>query len=130
MTRPQALIVEDNELNSEVLQILLDRQGVESISTSSPGNVMILITTVPNIRIVFLDLEFPNTNGFDIFEQLTQHPDWNSAIRIIAYSVNTKAFERVRQAGFNGFLGKPIHPDKFPEQLEKILAGELVWSLS
>ena len=32
-------------------------------------------------------------------------------------------------AGFDGFIGKPIDPDRFPEQIRAILKGEAVWSM-
>jgi len=30
-------------------------------------------------------------------------------------------------AGFNGFIGKPLNPDRFPDQIRRILTGEAVW---
>jgi two-component system cell cycle response regulator DivK len=33
-------------------------------------------------------------------------------------------------AGFDGFIGKPLNPDKFPEQIHKVLSGEKVWDLN
>jgi two-component system cell cycle response regulator DivK len=36
---------------------------------------------------------------------------------------------RAREAGFDGFIGKPIDPDAFPDQIRRILAGEGVWTL-
>jgi two-component system cell cycle response regulator DivK len=37
--------------------------------------------------------------------------------------------EKARQAGFDGFLGKPIDPDRFPEQIRRVLQGEQVWEV-
>ena len=34
---------------------------------------------------------------------------------------------RARKAGFDGFLGKPLDPDRFPLQIRRLLAGEQVW---
>jgi len=30
-------------------------------------------------------------------------------------------------AGFDGFIGKPLDPDRFPDQIRRILAGKPVW---
>jgi len=35
--------------------------------------------------------------------------------------------KRAQQAGFDGFLGKPLDPDRFPNQIRRILSGEQVW---
>ena len=32
-----------------------------------------------------------------------------------------------RAAGFDGFIGKPISSCRFPQQIQRILAGDLVW---
>jgi two-component system cell cycle response regulator DivK len=37
---------------------------------------------------------------------------------------------KARAAGFNGFLGKPLDPDRFPEQIRRIMNGEAVWEIS
>ena len=37
---------------------------------------------------------------------------------------------KARNSGFNGFLGKPLDPDKFPDQIYRILNGEDVWEIS
>ena len=32
-------------------------------------------------------------------------------------------------AGFDGFLSKPLDPDRFPEQIRRVLSGEAVWEI-
>ena len=32
-------------------------------------------------------------------------------------------------AGFDGFLGKPLNRNRFPEQVRRILEGEGVWEV-
>ena len=34
---------------------------------------------------------------------------------------------KARESGFDGFLGKPLDPDRFPDQIRRILSGEKVW---
>jgi len=35
--------------------------------------------------------------------------------------------ERAHSAGFDGFIGKPLDPDRFPGQIRRILQGAAVW---
>jgi two-component system cell cycle response regulator DivK len=37
--------------------------------------------------------------------------------------------KRAQAAGFDGFIGKPIDPQRFPKQIQQILAGESVWEI-
>jgi two-component system cell cycle response regulator DivK len=37
--------------------------------------------------------------------------------------------DKAKAAGFNGFLGKPLNLDRFPDQMKNILSGLPVWEL-
>jgi two-component system cell cycle response regulator DivK len=37
---------------------------------------------------------------------------------------------KAKNSGFDGFLGKPLDPDRFPDQIRRILAGESVWEFN
>ncbi len=43
---------------------------------------------------------------------------------------NPSTMKKAREAGFDGFLGKPIDPDRFPDQIAAILQGKPVWDLN
>jgi len=46
---------------------------------------------------------------------------------IIAYTVHVSELDTARRWGFDGFLGKPVDIDRFPEQFECIINGGAVW---
>jgi CheY-like chemotaxis protein len=122
----QALIVDDNPLNLDVLATLLETQGVQSHRMLSPAELPDALDQLPALDVIFLDLEFPHHNGFDVLREL-QNSAQLTTIPIVAYSVHISEIEVARQAGFDGFLGKPIGPTRFPEQLQQILEGGGVW---
>lgn len=128
MREPQALIVEDNEMNSEVLATLLDTVGIEAVVLPSPTRLLTTAEQMEALRVVFLDLQFPNANGFETNRALRAH-DWRPDIPIVAYTVHISEMDRARREGFHSFLGKPIDPLQFPSQIEKILAGEHIWAI-
>jgi two-component system cell cycle response regulator DivK len=47
----------------------------------------------------------------------------------VTADANEGTFSRAKKAGFDGFIGKPIDPDRFPEQVRAVLKGEAVWSM-
>jgi DNA-binding NarL/FixJ family response regulator len=49
-------------------------------------------------------------------------------VPVVAYTVHVSEINRAYQLGFHSFIGKPIDPDKFPDQLARILRGEPVWA--
>ncbi len=128
MGSPHALIVEDNSNNSEVLAILLELQGVASTNVRSTRQVASTIEQLEHVDVIFLDLEFPYGDGFSVFKLLRADPRYN-AIPIIAYSVHISQVDKARAAGFQGFLGKPLSIEQFPDQLRRILSGIAVWEV-
>ena len=123
-----ALIVDDNVSNVEALQALLSREGIVSTMLISPIDLPELLETLDPVDVVFLDLEFPNNNGYAILEQLRADPQM-ADIPFVAYTVHISEQNEARRAGFHSFLGKPLDVQKFPEQLQRILSGEHVWEI-
>ena len=64
MTDKHALIVDDNPKNSKILAMLLRVQGVDSTAVNHPVKLESMLSSLPDIHVVFLDLEMPMLNGF------------------------------------------------------------------
>lgn len=123
-----ALIIDDNDLNLESLRVLLKREGVGAITVSSPDKVEANVSGNNDINVIFLDLELPNCDGIEFINDLRLMPQLNG-VPIIAYTVHISELNEVRDAGFDGFIGKPLNPQAFPAQLERILNGETIWEV-
>ncbi len=65
-----------------------------------------LVDSTP-IDLVFLDLEMPGIDGLEVFRNLKADNRFQR-VPIIAYSVHISEINKVRQLGFQGFIGKPI----------------------
>ena len=121
-----ALIVEDDPLSIDVLKRLLEKEGVSSTVVDGYVDTFTLLKTAPIPDVVFLDLEMPGSSGYQVFETLKALPQTRH-VPMIAYTNHISHATRVRQSGFDGFLGKPLNYNEFPEILERILNGESVW---
>ncbi|MCL4253426.1 MAG: response regulator [Anaerolineae bacterium] len=122
----QALIIDDNAKNISILSHLLSNEGMDSIQITNPTMLDATIQTATDIRVVFLDLEMPTVDGFQLLKKLKADSRF-SAVPIVAYTVHVSEIQVAHQHGFDGFLGKPLDSDKFPNQLARILQGEPVW---
>jgi two-component system cell cycle response regulator DivK len=61
---------------------------------------------------------------------LRAHRRFKDALIVaVTADVSMENMEQARRAGFDGFIGKPIDPDRFPNQIRDILQGEEVWEL-
>lgn len=123
-----ALIIDDNAENIAVLTMLLNTEGVQSSSTQWPSALWDVLETAGKLDVVFLDLEMRERSGFEILADLKSHPDLAN-VPVIAYSVHTSEIDEVHNAGFDGFLGKPLSFKRFPNQLQRILMNESVWEV-
>jgi CheY-like chemotaxis protein len=121
-----ALIIEDDQISIDVLQNLLDQLAV--VTTVVPGNHSIAdaIGRLARPDVIFLDLEMPGYNGYEVLEMLQADAEFDG-VPIVAYTTHISHMNDARNAGFHSFLGKPIERYTFAENLERILNGESVW---
>ena len=112
-SKRKVLVVEDNELNSEIAMAILNEYGfqvdtaedgaeaVEKIRNSAPGDY----------ELVLMDIQMPVMNGYEAAKQIRALDDPALAeITILAMTAN--AFDEDRNkafaAGMNGHIAKPI----------------------
>jgi two-component system, cell cycle response regulator DivK len=121
-----ALIIDDNPKNVAVLVNMLTEEQVSSTQVVNPAQLPATLEALTQVDVIFLDLEMPGQNGYDVLKSLKTNPRF-SHVPIIAYTVHVSEIHTASQVGFNGFLGKPLNADKFPDQLARILRGQPVW---
>jgi len=123
---PHALIIDDNRNNIDVLTMLLEQEGVSQTAVQNGKQVTKALDQIEKVDVVFLDLEFPYGDGFQVLEVVKAIPEF-ADVPVIAYTVHTSEIDEVRRAGFDGFLGKPLDSRRFSGQLKRILNGIPVW---
>lgn len=123
------LIVEDNFNNFLLMTRLLAFLGVKKCEWKASGwKVLEFAETLGEIDLILMDLMLPDADGFESLASLRSHPQLKD-VPIVAVTANIAQpfLDRARQVGFDGFIGKPLDPDRFPEQIRRILMGEEVW---
>ena len=123
---PQAFIIDDNRFNTDILASLLQDEGFDSVIAQQPGQIANSLDKLDDVRVVFLDLEMPDLDGFEVLEQLRANATFQN-VPIVAHTVHISEIKVAHDAGFDGFIGKPLNADKFPRQLARILDGKGVW---
>jgi chemosensory pili system protein ChpA (sensor histidine kinase/response regulator) len=127
LTDCRAIIIEDNAGDTKVLESLLSRIGVEYAAFDGIGALDALDEiAIPDI--IFLDLEMPHINGYDVLKELQAIPDFDG-IPVVAYTSHTSEMAFAHEAGFHSFLGKPLQSAVFGAQIEQIVNGEPVWEV-
>ncbi|MBX3084985.1 MAG: response regulator [Anaerolineae bacterium] len=126
---PIVLIVEDDQRNADLLRVMLRLAGIQQVILCRTGkDIAPAVLPYPSVDLVLLDLALPEEDGFQILRRLRQ---WSlfkdSTIVATTALVMPQDVARAEEAGFDGFLGKPFHFDRFTGQIRRLLAGERVW---
>ncbi len=125
------LVIEDNLQNLVLITRLLDYIGIQNYEWKASGwQVKELLETIPRLDLVLMDLQLPHEDGFDVFTKL--HSDSRFAdTRVVMVTANADpdVMDKAKKMGFDGFVGKPIDPNKFPDQIIELLQGKQVWDL-
>ena len=86
--------------------------------------------TLPKIDLVLMDIRLPYEDGYQALEKLRASESLRHipVVAVTAYASEDQ-MARARKAGFDGFIGKPLDPDRFPIQIQRVLANEPVWEI-
>lgn len=129
--RAIVLVVEDNVLNFVLIARMLNVLGVHCEWKTSGYQVVESADTLPHIDLILLDIRLPYEDGYAVLEKIRQS-SIHKKVKVVAITAEASPgqMNKAKQAGFDGFLGKPLDPDRFPDQIQRILSGEQVWELS
>ena len=123
------LVVEDNVPNFVLIARLLAYMDIQRCEWKMSGwEVVQFAETLSRIDLILMDIRLPYEDGFQALERLRQHPRLrDTIICAVTAEASEDQLRRAQQAGFDGFIGKPLDPDRFPLQVERLLQGEQVW---
>ena len=124
------LVVEDNLKNFVLVARLLAYLGVKDCQWKASGwQVLEFADSMPRVDLVLLDIHIPDEDGYVVIQRLRSDPRFRDT-RIVAVTADAsqESLMRAKSAGFDGFIGKPINPDEFPQQIRSILEGQPIWS--
>ena len=125
------LVVEDNVSNFVLIARMLGYLGIHCEWKTSGYEVVEYADTLSHLDLILMDIRLPYEDGYGALNKIrsTEHL---KSIPIVAVTAeaNVEQMRKARESGFNGFLGKPLDPDRFPDQIRRILSGEPVWEIN
>lgn len=125
------LVVEDNVANFVRMARMLGFLGIHCDWKTSGYEVHEYADTLPQLDLILVDISLPYEDGYSAEHKLHQSERFKS-VPIVAVMVDAsqEQMNRAGAAGFDGFLGRPLDPDRFPKQIRRILNGEQVWEMA
>ena len=117
------LIVEDNELNLKLFCDLLRAHGFE-VEPVRDGREALERARAFAPDIIIMDIQMPHVSGLELIEQIKAEEALAPVpiLAVTAYAARGDE-ERIRDAGAEGYVSKPISVVKFVEAVRALLPG-------
>jgi CheY-like chemotaxis protein len=117
------LVVEDSPDNMKLFRTILALKGHE-VAGLSGGEGLLEAIEQHSPDLVLMDIQLPGKDGFALLQEIRRSP--SSGVRVIALTAHAMSGDRERalDAGFDGYITKPIDIRSFPEQVQRALKGE------
>lgn len=122
----RVLVVDDNAMNRKVFRSLLKVTRMQ-IDEAGSGAEALELAENTRYDMVFMDHMMPDMDGVETMRRM-RNIDGYIEIPIYVLTANavTGAREQYLEAGFDGFISKPIVSDKLEHAIREALPGELL----
>ena len=117
------LIVEDSPDNMKLFRTILGLKGHE-VTGLAGGEGLLDAIEQGSPDLVLMDIQLPGKDGFTLLQEIRKSPA--RGVRVIALTAHAMTGDRERalDAGFDGYITKPIDIRNFPDQVQRALRGE------
>ena len=121
----QALVVDDNRLNSRLVEIFLARLGWQTVVVDSGAQALAMLRE-RSFDLVILDLRMPQMSGEQVCRAIRDDLGLTS-LPVVAYTAHSMPEERGRMLanGFSGLLIKPISFADVRSICAEVISGHL-----
>lgn len=117
----RVLVVDDHLMSLELVSVLLAQEGNQVLAATS-GEVGLCLAAAEAPDLILMDLQLPGMTGYEAIRRLKADPV-TAAIPVLALTGSAMKGDdlKVRAAGADGYLTKPLDARVFRETLRRIL---------
>jgi two-component system cell cycle response regulator DivK len=134
VAKPSFVYVEDDPLSRQVMELLLARGlGYSNLIVFEDSrDFMARLEALPTQPdAIFLDIHVRPHDGFALLDMIRGCPDYARVVVVaVTASVMNEEVAMLKDAGFDGAIGKPIDQVFFPEFVRGVLHGENIWHVA
>jgi CheY-like chemotaxis protein len=123
MSERLILVVEDNETNLKLVRDILQYEGFDVMEARTAEDGVALATErLPDL--VLMDVQLPGMDGVEALRRL-RRSSATASMPVVAVTALAMKDDRVRllEAGFDGYLEKPISARTLGDQVREFLDG-------
>jgi two-component system cell cycle response regulator DivK len=123
MSKHLILVVEDNEKNLKLVRDILQYEGFDVMEARTAEDGVALATErLPDL--VLMDVQLPGMDGVEALRRLRRRSA-TASMPVVAVTALAMKDDRARllEAGFDGYLEKPISARALGDQVREFLDG-------
>ena len=120
------LVVDDNEMNLKVAQGMLKAYGIAPDCVASGAEALTFVKK-NHYDLIFMDHMMPVMDGVEAMQKIRETINTDN-MKIVALTANalSGAEAKYKEAGFDGFLAKPIEPQELNQLLQIALPQQFI----
>jgi two-component system, cell cycle response regulator DivK len=115
------LIVEDNDKNLKLVRDVLQVKGYATVEAGNAEDGIVLARErLPDL--ILMDIQLPGMSGIEAIGVLRAEPG-TAAIPVVAVTASVMPQDRnkITEAGFDAYIGKPINLKEFLDTVRNML---------
>jgi two-component system, cell cycle response regulator DivK len=115
---PVVLVIEDNEQNLYLMRFLLEKHGF-TVMEATDGEKGVEMARETKPHLILLDIQLPKMDGYAVARELRKNSNLAGTpiVAVTSYAMVGDR-ERALESGADGYIEKPIDPDKFVDQIK------------
>jgi two-component system, cell cycle response regulator DivK len=116
------LIIEDNDKNLKLVRDVLQFNGYRTAEAITAEDGLVLARS-QHPALVLLDIQLPGMDGFAALRELRADPiTKGTPVMAVTASAMERDRQKILEAGFDGYMTKPIQVKEFAKEIRTMLA--------
>jgi two-component system, cell cycle response regulator DivK len=119
----QVLVVEDNEKNMKLFRDVLQAKGYAPLEATT-GEDAVALASEHTPDLILMDVQLPGIDGVEALNRI-RADDRTAEIPVLALTAQAMRGDRERflEAGFDGYISKPVDVQEFVQTVERYCEG-------
>jgi CheY-like chemotaxis protein len=118
----RTLVVDDDDLLAQAMVEFLHNWGMEAVAVESAQEALALLEKDAAFDLILCDYVMPEMDGLAFALAMKEREAWDNIKRVIFTRSPLKEKMRLfKEAGFNGYMMKPVWPERLKELLEVLM---------
>lgn len=121
MSQARIMVVDDNAMNIELVSFMLEAANF-TVATARDGREALAIIPAFRPDLILMDIQMPGMDGLELTRLVKGDPK-TAHIVIMAFTAYAMKGDeaRMRSAGCDGYVSKPINVTTFMQQVRVLL---------